>query len=120
MALTLNLRVSKEDFENRIATIQMKMDALRDVINRYQDAKRNLDQFLESGDSNYQAMVERIDVNIKAAGKSYAALQQTKVSLEQTVSQMSGMSSQVQNVLEDAIEATGSAINAALQIQEIL
>ena len=120
MALDLSLRVSKEDFEARIATVQLKMDALRDVINRYQDAKRNLDQFLEGNDSNYDAMIERIDVNIKAAGKSYAALQQTKVSLEETVSQMAGMSSQVSSTLDAAIEAAGSTVNAALHIQEIL
>lgn len=117
---SLDLRVSKEDFENRISTIDQKMGVLTDVINRYNNAKENLDQFIESNDSNYEKMVERIDVNISAARKSYAALQRTKVSLEETVSQMENFNTEVSETIGAATEAAREAINAALKIEEIL
>jgi ABC-type transporter Mla subunit MlaD len=121
MALgSLNLRVSKGDFEQRISTIENKMAALQDVIERYGRAKDNLDQFMESDDSNYSKMIERIDLNIKAARKSYAALQETKTSLQETVSQMDNMTNEVGETLESAIGAVGSTINAALKIEEVL
>lgn len=121
MALgNLNLRVSKSDFEQRIATIEVKMQALQDVVSRYRDAKKNLDQFIESNDSNYQAMCERIDANIEAAGKAYASLQETKVSLQDTVNKMEGMGNEVKETLTSATEAAKSTIEAAIKINSIL
>ena len=117
---SLNLRASKSDFENCISEIELKMSALQDVINRYEDAKRNLDQFMESNDSNFDAMCERIDLNIEAAKKSFAALQETKVSLQNTVNQMSEMGTKVGETIEAGIGAAGSTIRAALKIEEIL
>lgn len=120
MALDLNLRVSKDDFQRCINTAGQKMDALMDVINRYNDAKRNLNQFIEEDDVNYQAMIERIDINILAAKKSYAALQHQKLLLEETVTKMETMGSKVKQTLEDATGAAGSIINAALKVDDVL
>jgi len=65
MALgSLNLRVSKEDFVKRIELVEMRMNILQDVIERYGRAKENIDQFMESDDSNVDAMLERIDTKI--------------------------------------------------------
>ncbi|MBQ6825011.1 MAG: hypothetical protein IJP27_10180 [Clostridia bacterium] len=121
MALgSLNLRVSKSDFEMRINTIEVKMQVLQDVINRYGDAKRNLDQFIEGDDSNYQAMLDRIDANVLAAKKAYSALQETKLSLQQTVDQMEGFGNEVKETISAATEATVSTIEAAIKIDSIL
>lgn len=117
---SLNLRVSKSDFEQRINDIQLKMDALSDVVNRYENAKSNLDQFIEGNDSNYEAMVERINKNIIAAKKAYAALNEAKTSLQQTVNQMQDMSGNVDSVIDAATEAASSAINAAIKIDAVL
>lgn len=119
-ANSMNLKVSKEDFERRINLVQTNMDALNDVIQRYNDAKKNLDQFIENGDSNYEAMVERIEVNITAAKKSYNALKVTKNSLMETVEQMDIMSGNVKETITSAVEATKSTVNAAIKIAEIL
>ena len=121
MALgSLNLKVSQSDFETRVGLIEEKMSKLQDVIESYGRAKENLDQFIEGGDSTYDAMLERIDVNITAARKSYAALQATKVSLQETITQMEGMSGEVKNTIEDATGAVGSVINAAFKIEDVL
>ena len=121
MALgSLNLKVSKSDFEQRIAVVEGRMAQLVDVVNRYNQAKVNLDQFIESDDSNYQAMVERIDVNIMAAKKSYAALSETKASLQETVNLMAGMSNEVKETITSAVEATTSTVNAAIKVAELL
>lgn len=116
----VNLRVSKEDFVNRINTIETKMAALKDVVERYQTAKTNLDQFIEDGDDNYQAMIDRIDVNITAAKKAWTALQETRDSLQETVDQMEGMSNEVKETLTSATEAAIGAVNAAIKIKELL
>ena len=120
MADKLNLKVSKSDFESRIAVIETKMNALQDVITRYNTAKSNLDQFIEGGDSNYEAMIERIDVNIKAAKKSKAALNEIRLSLQETVNQMEDMSNKAKQTIVDATQAAGSVINTALKIDDVL
>lgn len=121
MALgSLNLRVSKSDFENRINQIELRMEMLRDVINRYGDAKRNLDQFIESDDSNYDAMCQRIDENVKAAGKAYALLQEAKATLQETVDKMDNMGNEVKETITSATEAAKSTIEAAVKLDAIL
>ncbi len=116
----VGLIVSKEEFQNRISTCETQMARLMDVIERYNNAKRSLDQFIQNGDVTYELMLERIDENVRAARKSYAALQKTKLSLEDTVSKMEDMGSQAQQTVQDAIGAVGSVINAALKIDDVL
>lgn len=116
----VGLRVSKEDFLQRINICEEKMGKLIDVIDRYGQAKTNLDQFIQSDDIVYTLMLERIDENVKAAKKSYNALKATKLSLEETVNNMETMGSEAQSLLQDAIQATGSVVNAALQIEDVL
>ena len=121
MALgSLNLKVSKKDFEDRIIVVEGRMSQLMDVVERYNQAKANLDQFIESGDSNFEAMLERIDVNIKAAKKSYAALSETKASLQETVNLMEGLGNEVKETITSATEAATSTVNAAIKVAELL
>lgn len=121
MALgSLNLKVSKSDFEQRIAVVEGRMAQLTDVVDRYNRAKENLDQFIESGDNNYEAMIQRIDVNIKAAKKAYAALSETRASLQETVNLMEGMSNEVKETITAAVEATTSTVEAAIKVAELL
>ncbi len=118
--LDVSLRVSKQDFQSAIDKVDQKMAALQDVINRYRDAKSNLDQFIEGRDSNYEAMIERIDANIKAAGQSYAALQETKKTLQTTIDQMDNMGNEVMQTISSATDAATSTIGAAIKIQSVL
>lgn len=121
MALgSLNLRVSKQDFETRIAIVETKMAMLVDVIDRYGQARNNLDQFIESGDNNYEAMVRRIDTNIRSAKKAHAALNETRISLQDTVNKMETMGSEILQTIETGTEAAASVINTAITIESIL
>ena len=121
MALgSLNLKVSKSDFEQRINVVEIRMAQLVDVVERYNQAKANLDQFIESGDSTYEAMIERIDVNIKAAKKAHASLVETKTSLQETVRQMEGLSTEMKETITSATEATVNVVNTAIQVAELL
>lgn len=121
MALgSLNLRVSKQDFINRIELIEMRMNVLQDVIERYGRARENLDQFMDSDDSNVDAMIERIEVNVKAAKKAHAALNESKLSLQETVDQMENMGKEVKETISAGIEATMSTVEAAIKINSVL
>lgn len=121
MALgSLNLKVSKSDFEQRINVVEIRMAQLVDVVERYNQAKANLDQFIESGDSAYEAMIERIDVNIKAAKKAHAALVETKASLQETVNLMEGLSTEMKETISSATEAASNVVNTAVQVAELL
>ena len=121
MALgSLNLKVSKSDFEQRITIVEGRMGQLIDVIERYNQAKSNLDQFIESGDSNYEAMVENINVNISAAKKAYAALTETKATLQETVRLMNDLGGEVKETITSATEAVKSTVDAAIKIAELL
>ena len=112
MALgSLNLRVSKGDFEKRIAVVEIRMGALVDVINRYENAKANLDQFIES---------KQIDVYIKNAKKAHSALNATKLELQSTVEKMANMGNEVKETIVAATDATVSAVEAAIKIDAIL
>lgn len=121
MALgSLNLKVSKKDFEDRIIVVEGRMAQLMDVVERYNQAKSNLDQFIESGDSNYEAMIARIDVNVVTAKKAYAALSETKASLQETVNLMEGMSNEVKETITAATDAAASTVSAAIKVAELL
>ena len=117
---SLNLRVSKEDFVNRINTISSKMQILQDVINRYGEAKRNLNQFVEEGDSTYESWIERIDTNILNCKKAWSSLQESKQTLEKTVEQMEGMSGQLRQTVADATEAAKNVITTTLKVESML
>ena len=116
----LNLRVSKEDFENRIQIVDIRMAALADVVSRYENAKANLDQFIESTDSNYENMCNQIDEYIKNAKRAHAALNETKVELQATVDKMANMGSEIGETITSAVDATKSVAEAALKIDAIL
>ena len=116
----VGLKVSKQDFLDRIAVCDQKMGKLMDVIERYNRAKSSLSQFIQESDITFQLMLDRIEENVKAAKKSYNALQATKVSLEEVVSKMETMGNEAQNTLQDAIGAVGSVVNSALQISDVL
>lgn len=121
MALgSLNLHVSKEDFLARIDTIDQKMLRLRSVIERYNNAKSNLDQFVEEGDSTYEAWIERINVNVDNCQRAYASLVETKQSLQTTVDQMEGMYGQLKQTVSDAAEAAKSTVETTLQVASLL
>ena len=117
---SLNLFVGKDQFTERIDKVALKMKALEDVIERYGQAKSNLNQFVEEGDSNYQAWVDRIDANIKAAKKAWTSLQEVKVSMESTVNQMEGMTSQIRTTIEHGTEAAISTVEAAIKVAPLL
>lgn len=121
MALgSLDLRVSKADFEARIAIAESSMARLEDVISRYNEAKNNLDQFIESNDNNYQAMIDRIEVNVQNAKKAHSALNETKLELQETINQMEGMSDKVKDTITSATEAAVSAVEAGFKVESIL
>ena len=117
---SLNLKVSKSDFEKRINVVDIRMAQLVDVVERYNQAKANLDQFIEGSDSAYEEMLERIDVNIKAAKKAHAALVETKNSLQETVNLMEGLGTEVKETITSATEATANVVNTAIQVAELL
>lgn len=117
---SLNLRVSQKDFEQRIQVVELRMQVLSDVVSRYESAKKNLDQFIEGDDSNFEAMCDNIDQYIQNAKRAHAALNETKATLLQTVQQMDGMSNQVKEVIGSATEAAKSTLEAAIQVNSIL
>lgn len=116
----LNLRVSQKDFEERITVISMRMQALEDVVARYGRAKENLDQFIESGDDNYEAMCAQIDEYVNNAKRAHAALNETKIQLQETVNQMANMGSEVKETITSATDAVKSTAEAAIKINSIL
>lgn len=116
----LNLRVGKSDFENKIATVDEKMAKLESVIERYGDAKKNLSQFVQEGDSNYYAWCDRIDTNVDACKRAYASLKETRAMLQKTVDQMEGVSSQIKSTIESGTDAAKNVIGAAIKINKIL
>lgn len=121
MALgSLNLRVSKEDFINCIDTLEMNMQRLQDVIQRYEEAKKNTYKFIEEGDDNYEAMLENIEVNVMNAKNAYASLQEMKADLQNTVDSMEGMSTQISDTIKSATDATKSTVTAAIKAQTLL
>ena len=91
-----------------------------DLIQRYGQAKNELTQFVEEGDSTYQAWCERIDVNVNACRASKVALEEQKVLLDKTIEEMEGMGGQLRGVLDSAKEAAVSSVKAAIKVEGIL
>ena len=117
---SLNLRVGKQDFLNMIDAVNLKMAALENVIQRYGVARNNLNQFVEEGDSTYEAWCERIDVNVNNCKAALASLRETKAGLEQTVEQREGMTARLTETVTEATEDTKSVVKAAIKVVEVL
>lgn len=117
---SLNLKVKKQDFVDRINDIESRMNALSDVIAKYRDLKVNLDQFVEAEDSSYEDWVQRIDSHIDAAGRAKAALKESKDTLQKTVDQMDDFGSNVKQTVQAATEATKSTVETAIRIAPLL
>ena len=121
MALnSVNLKVSKQDFVDRIDQIDLKMQNLADVISKYNNLKTNLDQFTEPEDDSYEAWVQRIDEHIKSAQKARAALKESRDTLQKTVDQMEDFGSKVVETVSSAAEALKSTAEAAINIAPLL
>lgn len=121
MALgSLNLRVSQKDFEDRLTIVELRMQVLSDVVSRYESAKKNMDQFIESDDTNFEAMCTNIDQYIANAKRAHGALNETRLELLATVEKMQNMSGQVKEVASSAAEAAKSTLEAAIQVNSIL
>lgn len=121
MALgSLNLKVNKQDFVERIDQIQNKMDKLSDVINKYRDLKVNLDQFVEAEDDTYEQWCQRIDEHIDAAGRARASLNASKEVLQKTVDQMDDFGNQVRQTVQEGVEATKNVVETAVKIAPLL
>ena len=116
----LGLKVSRENFQSRIDNVVENMNALQDVISRYNQAKSNLSQFIEEGDSNYQNMLDRIEENVKAAQKAHAALSETKAELEKDMAELEETNTSIGNLLDEAKEAAKSVIEAAIKVDSVL
>ena len=117
---SLNLFVGKKDFLDRINKIESTMTKLEDVIARYGEAKKNLDQFMGDTDDNYEAMIARIDANVKAAKKSHAALQEAKAGIQDTVDKMENMGNEVKETITAGTEAAINTIDAAIKVDAVL
>ena len=116
----LRLKVRKQDFIEKINAIDTKSQQLADVISKYRDIKPNLDQFIESTDSTYEEWCQQIDTYIDAAGRARAALKETRDSLQKTVDQMDDFGTQLKSTISEAVEATKSTVEAAINVAPLL
>lgn len=117
---SLNLKVKKQDFVDRIDLIEVKMNNLADVIAKYRNLKTNLDQFVEPEDDSYDQWCQRIDANIDAAGRARASLNESKKMLQDTVDKMDDFGSLVTSTVQSAVEATKSTVETAIRIAPLL
>ena len=118
--MSLNLRVSKQDFLDRIEKINNKMINLDGVIQKYRTLKSNLDQFVQPEDSTYEQWCQRIDANIESCGRAKAALKESKDSMQKTVDQMENIGAELRETISAATEATKSTAEAAIRIAPLL
>jgi methyl-accepting chemotaxis protein len=116
----LNLKVSKADFERRIDLIDLRMNTLASVVESYNNAKRNLDQFIEGSDDNYEAMCANIDMYIKNAKSAHGLLAGMKDELKRAVSEMDDMHTNVKETITAATEAVASTVQAVYRVKTIL
>ena len=114
--LDLNLKVSEQDFLNRINVIEQKMSDLWNVIEKYGRAKLNIGLFMGSTDTHLEDMIERINVNVEAARAEYQNLQEIKVTMQETVNQMNSMSAKIGKTIESATENAKEAIKSVINI----
>ena len=118
--MSLGLKVSKQDFLDRIEQIDNKMGKLDGVIQKYRNLKTNLDQFVKPEDSTYEQWCERIDANITSCGKAKAALSKSKETLQKTVDQMDDFGNQLKETVTTATQATIHTAEVAIKIAPLL
>ena len=116
----LSLKVAKKDFEHCITQLDIKMSMLDSVIDRYNNAKKSLENFIDSTDSNYENMLRQIEEYVKNAKRAYTALKETKAELQSTVDKMENIGVEIKQTIDDATEAAKSALEAAIKVNSIL
>lgn len=120
MAVDLLLKVNKEDYLAKISELDQKLASLRDLLGRYQQLKKDVDMFVEDGDSNYQNMQANVDANIDAVQRAIGITQKSKDTLQKTVDQMDSMSSKTATMMSEAAQTAKSAIQTAIRVDSLL
>lgn len=117
---SLNIKVNKQDFANRINELDIRIAALMDVIGRYENAKKNMSQFIGDTDSNYADVLAQIEYNIKTARAAHEHLKEARAELQTTVDKMENMGKEVGQTIKDAFEAAKSTTEAVMRVDAIL
>ena len=116
----LNLRVSAQDFNERISVIDIRMAVLMDVITEYERARESMGEFIESGDDNYDSMINQIEEHIRTAKAAYNALGDIRAEMDETVQKMGNMGTEIGETITAAIDATKETVEAALKVSALL
>lgn len=120
MAVELLLKVNKEDYLQKIGELDQKINALRDLLGRYQQLKADVNMFVEDGDSNFQKMQENVEANIDAVRRAISITQHSRDTLQKTVDQMDSMSSKTSTMMSQAAQTAKSAISTAIRVNDLL
>jgi methyl-accepting chemotaxis protein len=119
MAAELLLHAKKADFVNLIDQLGSKFDILSGLLGEYQTLRSNVTAFIQDSDSNFQNMLNNVDVNIDAVKRAMAITMKSKTNLQKTVDQMDDMSGKVSTMMSETAEAAKNVITTAIKIEAL-
>lgn len=122
MAVTdeLRLKVSAAEYQQRIAMLDNKMDAMRDVLTDYRALKNDAVKVFGEGDSNLQTLQNRVQQNIDAVQGQINLLQESRTMLQKQMDNLEQLSVNVGNMFDNAAATAKTAFNTVKIVGDLV
>ena len=110
MAQDLELKVDLSKYEARISMLQGKVDQLEALLEEYNGLKNRITEFMDANDDNIGLMQQNVEKRMDRVRKAIAATEENIRTLQDTLSNMNELGSNVSTLLEKGLEAAVSGI----------
>lgn len=104
MAQELELKVDSNKYEARISMLEGYVNQLEGLMGRYEALKNSVGDFM-GNDDNVEKAKEAANVGIKRCRKAIDATQANIATLQDVLSNMTNLGTNIKTVLEAAVEA---------------
>lgn len=122
MAVTdeLRLKVSAAEYQQRIAMLDNKMAAMRDVLTDYRTLKNDAVKVFGEGDSNLQSLQNIVQQNIDAVQGQINLLQESRAMLQKQMDNLEQLSVNVGNMFDNAAATAKTAFNTVKIVGDLV
>ena len=109
MAQELEIKVDSNKYEARISMLEGYVNRLEGLMGRYEALKNSVGDFMGE-DDNIEEAKRAADVGIQRCRKAIDATQANIASLQDVISNMTNLGSNIKTILEAAVEAASAGL----------
>lgn len=110
----LTLKVSKAEYEDKIATLNDYLGKLDNSISKYRQLETKMDSFIGGEDDNFEKLRNHVETNIKAVEKERKLTENAIKTLEEILQDQESFNEQFDRTMDRLGEAAKSKIKSAI------